>query len=490
MANALGQLFGEIAGAIREKTGDEGKMKPAEFPEKIRGIEGGGDGVDPYYMHLAEAMMTRNAVHLSGDNATMIMKGFKTSDGNTLGTLREYSFAGFADVEGMAFSDVVMIAPDAFAGNSKLKILDITVSEVIPQVAFYPGALNGCNALEALIVRDGAGGLLGANITTSVDVNGSFHVYVPAAYYDTVLANFPSGNIASSRYRKLEDYPAIDNWSKTYTVRFYDGDTLVDTQTAKYGETATTVYNREGYKISWEPSNVGITQDTDCYAQLILDAPFATASFDAMGEVLRTGNAETLWKVGDSREIPITLPDGSTLTTPFEIRKLTADSAIIVSKYAFAYTLLASATTSTAPTLNTSENNYWGNSKVRTLYNNKLYGGLPSDMQALVADCEHYFAYVNTSQQYVSGTATDKLWIPSVTEMRNLYGSDTERKKCEQTASSRGTSAVQYALRDGRNYQWCRPAYVSTSGEVRNYNENTPYSINVAPIAMELKVTG
>ena len=43
MANGLGELFGDIASAIREKTGDAEKMKPAEFPEKISGIETGAD---------------------------------------------------------------------------------------------------------------------------------------------------------------------------------------------------------------------------------------------------------------------------------------------------------------------------------------------------------------------------------------------------------------------------------------------------------------
>lgn len=45
MANALGTLFGDIANAIREKTGETGTMKPAEFPEKISGIETGGGSV-------------------------------------------------------------------------------------------------------------------------------------------------------------------------------------------------------------------------------------------------------------------------------------------------------------------------------------------------------------------------------------------------------------------------------------------------------------
>lgn len=45
MANVLGELFGDIASAIREKTGDTATMKPAEFPDKISAIEvGGGSG--------------------------------------------------------------------------------------------------------------------------------------------------------------------------------------------------------------------------------------------------------------------------------------------------------------------------------------------------------------------------------------------------------------------------------------------------------------
>ena len=40
--SVLGTLFSDIAAAIREKTGETGTMKPAQFPEKIRGIETGG----------------------------------------------------------------------------------------------------------------------------------------------------------------------------------------------------------------------------------------------------------------------------------------------------------------------------------------------------------------------------------------------------------------------------------------------------------------
>ena len=44
MSNVLGNLFGEIANAIREKTGGTGTMKPAEFPAEIASIVTGGGG--------------------------------------------------------------------------------------------------------------------------------------------------------------------------------------------------------------------------------------------------------------------------------------------------------------------------------------------------------------------------------------------------------------------------------------------------------------
>lgn len=49
MANVLGELFTDIASAIREKTGESSdvKMKPAEFADKILSIEGGGGGTLP-----------------------------------------------------------------------------------------------------------------------------------------------------------------------------------------------------------------------------------------------------------------------------------------------------------------------------------------------------------------------------------------------------------------------------------------------------------
>lgn len=288
MSNALGTLFGEIASAIREKTGDTATMKPAEFPTKISAIESGGggsggeiiEGVDPYYQKLAEAVITRNATYLSGDKTTLNMKSFKTSSGGTLGTVASHAFAGFNDVENIIISDTMFVYPNAFADNPKLKIIDVTAPS-IGTVAFFGNSLSGCTALESVIVRDCGEVLKNVNFLTidtagnnlgGVGANSTFYVYVPEAYYDTIVENVNSltnAAVSSSRYRKLEDYPDINHWDATYTVNFYDGGKLVDTKSVGYKESCGSSYesDSESYTVvGWNPEPVNITKDMDCYA--------------------------------------------------------------------------------------------------------------------------------------------------------------------------------------------------------------------------------
>lgn len=68
MANVLGELFGNIASAIREKNGETGTMKPAEFPAKIAAIEaGGGSGSVQVYCKSVTAPATTAGTRVSVD---------------------------------------------------------------------------------------------------------------------------------------------------------------------------------------------------------------------------------------------------------------------------------------------------------------------------------------------------------------------------------------------------------------------------------------
>jgi hypothetical protein len=127
MANALKELFTDIADAIREKIGSFDKISPSDFPKKIKEIEGnGGD----YNLKLLEALIKRETAHLPDSNK-MIVHSFNFS-GEGYGSLSEYSFAGFGNVQYMAFSNIAVINSNALTGNRSLKIIDITATSIFP----------------------------------------------------------------------------------------------------------------------------------------------------------------------------------------------------------------------------------------------------------------------------------------------------------------------------------------------------------------------
>lgn len=71
MANVLGELFSDIAVAIREKTGETATMKPAEFSEKIAAIEVGGGGSDVPFTTITVTAKRAN-VALPGATVTAV----------------------------------------------------------------------------------------------------------------------------------------------------------------------------------------------------------------------------------------------------------------------------------------------------------------------------------------------------------------------------------------------------------------------------------
>lgn len=179
--------------------------------------EGPKEGVDPYYSDLAYTLMTRDAKHLSGNERFLQLKGYKTPEGSTLGNLLGYSFAGFNKVEGMSFSDLMIVQENAFCGCSKLKVLDFTVTNGIGMMPLE-GSLNTCDALEAVIFR-GDTAFHSINVNVNHGSAANFYIYVPEAYYDTIISKLSSlaGAITdTSRFRKLEDYPEVDNWISQY----------------------------------------------------------------------------------------------------------------------------------------------------------------------------------------------------------------------------------------------------------------------------------
>lgn len=112
---------------------------------------------------------------------------------------------------------------------------------------------------------------------------------------------------ASALAKVTEDrvvYAAYTESTRLYTVRFFDGDTLLNTMRVEYGATADYTATKDGAEFGgWQPSNTNITADTDCYAQWVENPTFANSTWAKISEVCEAGEAATYFAVNDERTI-------------------------------------------------------------------------------------------------------------------------------------------------------------------------------------------
>lgn len=220
MANALKTLFLDIADAIRNKTGDTGTMKPADFPTKISEIQTGTS--DEALSNTLYGLVAKNEEYTSGKEELLMIPQVITNSGNNLGNLAEYALAGFKYAKYAKINGIGWIYDYALAYNPNLQIVEFEYDVETFALGFILRSYSLYNdtLLESIIIRyDGdtlpestADVFLGNGLgDTGVlyGTNNTFYVYVSSILYDMTVANNPN---FSSRIRKLEDYPDIDNW--------------------------------------------------------------------------------------------------------------------------------------------------------------------------------------------------------------------------------------------------------------------------------------
>ena len=215
MDNALAVFFAETASAIREKTGNTDKMKPAEFPERIRNIKMKEGAV------LKEMTITENGVYepTEADGYSKV-----TVDVGPGEDVLQLTFLG-ANGE-VLYEKHCVLGDDSFDPVETGKI-ETPIKEATLAVRYHYSGWTATQGGEA-------------------DENA-----LKAITSDKIL------------------YAAFSEEAILYHARFWDGESLLADVETRYGEEAEapTVETREDFVFKgWNPSTLTIYGDTDFYA--------------------------------------------------------------------------------------------------------------------------------------------------------------------------------------------------------------------------------
>ena len=215
MDNALAVFFAETASAIREKTGITDKMKPAEFPERIRNIQMKEGAV------LKELTITENGIY----------------------------------------------EPTEVDGYSKVTV-DVGPGEDVFQLTFL--GVNGELLYEKRCVLgdDSFDPVASGKIATPAKEATLAVRYHYSGWTETQGGEADENALKAITSDKIL-YAAFSEEAILYHARFWDGESLLADVETRYGEEAEapTVETREDFVFKgWNPSELTVYADTDFYA--------------------------------------------------------------------------------------------------------------------------------------------------------------------------------------------------------------------------------
>lgn len=288
------------------------------------------------------------------------------------------------------------------------------------------------------------------------------------------------------------------NTTRQYTVRFWDGTTLLDTVVVNYNATAkcsvtpqkSGVSDPENYVLlGWDPVNTSIKADTDCYAEW--EQMTITDTWAQIFAAEADGTYTSKYSVGDTKAFVL----GESETVVMQIAAMGDNADPLadgsgkakiawVSKYLLEDNHRMNPS-KTAGTEGTGALGGWEKSEMRTYLRETILPDIPAVIRDAIKEVTKYTKIYNASEAAVNNSAsTDTVWIPSGREVfggssyettgvvyTGLLSSATLRKKSKLGSASASS-------------WWTRSAYsaynfisVATSGGTNNYSANYSYGV-------------
>ena len=235
---------------------------------------------------------------------------------------------------------------------------------------------------------------------------------------------------------------------RSYTITFYDGDTVLDSKEWAYGVTPSiTDPAKSGFSFDgWEPAITTVTGNATYTAKWVEAITFAGGAWEDIIRIAEAGEAQKYFALGDTKSFSFTAPDGTAVTTEIAIAGFDKDVLADGSGTAPITIVVCGATYKQAHTESSEDIYSWETSAVRESLNDTVYSSFPESLKNAIKNV------TKVSRKYIDGTSltgilttTEKVWIPSAYEM----GSTTSYSGYGYYPETESEGAVRYSLAAG-----------------------------------------
>jgi hypothetical protein len=276
-------------------------------------------------------------------------------------------------------------------------------------------------------------------------------------------------------------YAVFTKSVRTYTVRFINGSTVLQTVSVPYGGNATYTGNTpvkgEDYEfLGWEPVPVNVTADMDCYAQYKNNNIY---TWEAVAAAIADGTYKDVYKIGDL--VPIDL--GSRGVHDMEIVAFDADDKADGSGKAAITWISKKQIAKHAMNTSATNENGWEGSAMRTWLQTDIYNTLHSEVKSAITPVnKSYYDYASGAN--LTSICADIVWIPSAGE---IFGNNCDSNGCENSGAeytsrfTDPTSCIKYNGAQAKDW-WLRTAssFGGFGNGFRNVNASGAIRFNPA----------
>lgn len=228
--NTLGELFTDIADAIREKTGSTEQIVADNFPAEIEAIESGG-GVDYLEQRLNGTLTSYSNSNLTeiSDYGMYNCTSITSVNVPNIETIGTSAFRDCTNLQIINVPKLSTIPNSAFNGCSSLSVFDFSNITEVGDYAFSSSGLNKAefaNAVELYSNSFSKSTSLTSVVAPSIRLNGTYH-FQNCTSLETVTGTIETlGNYSFSGCTNLTTVD-ISNVFSTAQRAFYNCSSLV-----------------------------------------------------------------------------------------------------------------------------------------------------------------------------------------------------------------------------------------------------------------------